>query len=328
MTDYSSLMFDYASTGRPMLFFTYDLEHYRDELRGFYFDFEHEAPGPLLGTSDEVIEALRSIDDVGRAYAAPTSSSPAASANWTTARPRAGSSTASSDPADGASGMTQSDVRTDAPKTVRRSVRHPAVLALLTWLPRPRWRCCSPPSPTAAPSAPKARYSRSAPRPAPRRRTRARGGLPRRWHTDALGCGRLPPGSLGGARPAQQPARHPFGFAGLLGDEGRRRDGHPLQRHRVPVGRHRRRSPHRIPAAVPVGGRPRLRPPGRGRLAGARRRADPHHLRRRPADVHAVDPPGPGARRAGRGRRPAQGTRGRRAGRVHPMGSGDVRPSA
>ncbi|MFA1546817.1 bifunctional glycosyltransferase/CDP-glycerol:glycerophosphate glycerophosphotransferase [Actinomadura chokoriensis] len=71
ITDYSSLMFDYANTGRPMLFFTYDLEHYRDELRGFYFDFENEAPGPLLGSSDEVIEALRSIDEVERAYAAP-----------------------------------------------------------------------------------------------------------------------------------------------------------------------------------------------------------------------------------------------------------------
>ncbi|MGP4024076.1 bifunctional glycosyltransferase/CDP-glycerol:glycerophosphate glycerophosphotransferase [Actinomadura sp. 3N407] len=71
MTDYSSLMFDYANTGRPMLFFTYDLEHYRDELRGFYFDFEHEAPGPLLRTSDEVIEALRSIDEVADAYAEP-----------------------------------------------------------------------------------------------------------------------------------------------------------------------------------------------------------------------------------------------------------------
>ena len=64
-------MFDFAVTGRPMLFFTYDLEHYRDELRGFYFDFENEAPGPLLKTSDEVIEALRSIDDVHRTYTAP-----------------------------------------------------------------------------------------------------------------------------------------------------------------------------------------------------------------------------------------------------------------
>ncbi|MEU8803844.1 CDP-glycerol glycerophosphotransferase family protein [Spirillospora sp. NPDC048819] len=71
MTDYSSLMFDYANTGRPILFFTYDLEHYRDELRGFYFDFEEEAPGPLLRTSDEVIEALRNIDEVAQTYAEP-----------------------------------------------------------------------------------------------------------------------------------------------------------------------------------------------------------------------------------------------------------------
>ena len=48
ITDYSSVMFDFAATGRPMLFFTYDLEHYQDQLRGFYFDFEAEAPEPLL----------------------------------------------------------------------------------------------------------------------------------------------------------------------------------------------------------------------------------------------------------------------------------------
>jgi CDP-glycerol glycerophosphotransferase len=68
VTDYSSLMFDYACTGRPMLFFTYDLEHYRDQLRGFYFDFERHAPGPLLGTSDEVIDALRGLDQVTKAH--------------------------------------------------------------------------------------------------------------------------------------------------------------------------------------------------------------------------------------------------------------------
>jgi CDP-glycerol glycerophosphotransferase len=47
-----------------MLFFTYDLERYRDQLRGFYFDFEAEAPGPLLATSDEVIAALADLDQV------------------------------------------------------------------------------------------------------------------------------------------------------------------------------------------------------------------------------------------------------------------------
>jgi CDP-glycerol glycerophosphotransferase len=70
LTDYSSVMFDFVNTGRPMLFFTWDLEDYRDDLRGFYFDFGAEAPGPLLTTSSDVIEALRALDDVSRQYAA------------------------------------------------------------------------------------------------------------------------------------------------------------------------------------------------------------------------------------------------------------------
>lgn len=58
-TDYSSMMFDFAQTGRPMLFHTYDLAHYRDTLRGFAFDFESRAPGPLIPESGDLIEALR-----------------------------------------------------------------------------------------------------------------------------------------------------------------------------------------------------------------------------------------------------------------------------
>jgi CDP-glycerol glycerophosphotransferase len=68
VTDYSSAMFDYAVTGRPMLFFTYDLAEYRDNLRGFYFDFEAEAPGPLLATSSEVFTALADIDAATAGY--------------------------------------------------------------------------------------------------------------------------------------------------------------------------------------------------------------------------------------------------------------------
>ncbi|QBI53335.1 CDP-glycerol glycerophosphotransferase family protein [Streptomonospora litoralis] len=68
VTDYSSMMFDFANTGRPMLFFTYDIESYRDNLRGFYFDFEETAPGPLLKTSDDVIGALVDVDEVAAAY--------------------------------------------------------------------------------------------------------------------------------------------------------------------------------------------------------------------------------------------------------------------
>jgi CDP-glycerol glycerophosphotransferase len=64
VTDYSSAFVDFASTGRPIVFFTPDLETYRDEIRGFSIDFEGEAPGPLLRTTDEVIDALRSPRDV------------------------------------------------------------------------------------------------------------------------------------------------------------------------------------------------------------------------------------------------------------------------
>ncbi|MEV6751739.1 CDP-glycerol glycerophosphotransferase family protein [Streptomyces sp. NPDC051214] len=74
VTDYSSLMFDFAHTGRPMLFHAYDLEHYRDTVRGFYLDFETSAPGPLLASTGEVVEALRDLDSLtarhAEAYAA------------------------------------------------------------------------------------------------------------------------------------------------------------------------------------------------------------------------------------------------------------------
>ncbi|GGE56077.1 hypothetical protein GCM10011391_38860 [Pullulanibacillus camelliae] len=62
ITDYSSVMFDYANLSRPILFFTYDLEYYRDQLRGFYIDLEQEAPGPLVKTNEELIDALQTLD--------------------------------------------------------------------------------------------------------------------------------------------------------------------------------------------------------------------------------------------------------------------------
>ncbi|MFB4305998.1 CDP-glycerol glycerophosphotransferase family protein [Actinomadura sp. GTD37] len=68
ISDYSSVMFDYANTGRPMLFFTYDLADYRDRLRGFYFDFEAESPGPLVETSDDLIDAIRDVESATAAH--------------------------------------------------------------------------------------------------------------------------------------------------------------------------------------------------------------------------------------------------------------------
>ncbi|MED2836103.1 teichoic acid biosynthesis protein F [Bacillus wiedmannii] len=68
ITDYSSVFFDYANLRRPILFFTYDISKYRSILRGFYMDFEKEAPGPLLETSDQVINAISNIESIEIEY--------------------------------------------------------------------------------------------------------------------------------------------------------------------------------------------------------------------------------------------------------------------
>lgn len=68
ITDYSSVMFDFAILNRPILFFTYDLDNYRDHLRGMYFDLVKEAPGPLCMTNDDLIRELKEIDDYRDKY--------------------------------------------------------------------------------------------------------------------------------------------------------------------------------------------------------------------------------------------------------------------
>ncbi|TDN92531.1 CDP-glycerol glycerophosphotransferase family protein [Microbacterium sp. BK668] len=62
VTDYSSVMFDFSVTGKPMYFLVPDMEHYRGELRGFYFDLVAHAPGPVVRTQAELVTQLRSGD--------------------------------------------------------------------------------------------------------------------------------------------------------------------------------------------------------------------------------------------------------------------------
>lgn len=62
ITDYSSVMFDYSLLKRPMLFYAYDLEQYKNILRGFYFDFEKEAPGPIFTTAEDFIMNVKNYE--------------------------------------------------------------------------------------------------------------------------------------------------------------------------------------------------------------------------------------------------------------------------
>lgn len=64
VTDYSSVMFDYAFTKRPMLFYMYDLEEYSDVIRGFYFDPETELPGPIATNKHQLLQEFTSIFDL------------------------------------------------------------------------------------------------------------------------------------------------------------------------------------------------------------------------------------------------------------------------
>lgn len=69
ITDYSSAMFDYSVTGKPIFFFTPDLDRYQQVLRGFYFDLLPVAPGPLVQDADELVELVRGTDAVQPEFA-------------------------------------------------------------------------------------------------------------------------------------------------------------------------------------------------------------------------------------------------------------------
>ncbi|MFF5444679.1 CDP-glycerol glycerophosphotransferase family protein [Streptomyces sp. NPDC012888] len=69
ITDYSSVMFDYAVLDRPMLFFAYDYEAYATDTRGTYFDLKSKAPGPVVATADELLQAVAAFDEADAKYA-------------------------------------------------------------------------------------------------------------------------------------------------------------------------------------------------------------------------------------------------------------------
>lgn len=58
VTDYSSVFFDYAILRRPIYFYMYDLDSYRDELRGFYLDIYQDLPGKVIENEDSLLEKI------------------------------------------------------------------------------------------------------------------------------------------------------------------------------------------------------------------------------------------------------------------------------
>ena len=60
VTDYSSVMFDFSILRRPMIFYMYDWEEYRGQLRDFYIEPDI-LPGPIVTTQDELEEEIEKV---------------------------------------------------------------------------------------------------------------------------------------------------------------------------------------------------------------------------------------------------------------------------
>lgn len=67
ITDYSSVFFDYSILRRPIIFYMYDLDEYRDDVRGFYIPL-NKLPGPITTNIGDLIKHIKNPPKVGKAY--------------------------------------------------------------------------------------------------------------------------------------------------------------------------------------------------------------------------------------------------------------------
>ncbi|PQZ97024.1 hypothetical protein CQ017_15485 [Arthrobacter sp. MYb224] len=69
VSDYSSAIYDFAVTGKPIILYPYDLVKYSEQTRGLYFDYHQWAPGPITQTLEELIAELLRLDDYANRFA-------------------------------------------------------------------------------------------------------------------------------------------------------------------------------------------------------------------------------------------------------------------
>lgn len=62
ITDYSSIMIEFAILNKPIIFFTFDYDDYMSKDRGFYFDFKNTVPGVIVDNSKDLINSIKNED--------------------------------------------------------------------------------------------------------------------------------------------------------------------------------------------------------------------------------------------------------------------------
>jgi CDP-glycerol glycerophosphotransferase len=68
ITDYSSIVFDYSTLCRPIILYTYDYEHYKNDVRGFYLPLS-ELPGTMATNEEELAAILNNFYEYRKMFA-------------------------------------------------------------------------------------------------------------------------------------------------------------------------------------------------------------------------------------------------------------------
>jgi Putative glycosyl/glycerophosphate transferases involved in teichoic acid biosynthesis TagF/TagB/EpsJ/RodC len=60
ITDYSSIIYEYALLEKPMVFYSYDLAKFEKSGRGFYEDYKSIVPGPIAFKTEDLVNIINS----------------------------------------------------------------------------------------------------------------------------------------------------------------------------------------------------------------------------------------------------------------------------
>lgn len=61
ITDYSSVIFEYALLNKPIIFYAYDKDEYENNIRGFYYDYENYVEGKIVYSKYELLKEIINI---------------------------------------------------------------------------------------------------------------------------------------------------------------------------------------------------------------------------------------------------------------------------
>ncbi|PAV06300.1 CDP-glycerol glycerophosphotransferase family protein [Methanobacterium bryantii] len=59
ITDYSSIIYEYAIMEKPMIFYSYDLSEFEKSGRGFYEDYKTAVPGPVVFNTEQIADIIK-----------------------------------------------------------------------------------------------------------------------------------------------------------------------------------------------------------------------------------------------------------------------------